>query len=74
MGAEKAGSSSGVSAWTGRSIDGSSLLNGYGGKLCPIHLPRTNRLYNLAGNAGQYDSQLTTGQKAMLATYPDTYG
>ena len=26
-----------------------------------------------ASNAAQYDAQLTVGQKAMLATYPDTY-
>ena len=74
MGAEKAGSSSGVSAWTGRGIDGSSLLNGYGGEALPNPFASDKPLYTItAGNAGQYDSQLTTGQKAMLATYPDTY-
>ena len=74
MGAEKAGSSSGVAAWTGRGIDGSGLLNGYGGEALPNPFASDKPLYTItAGNAGQYDSQLTTGQKAMLATYPDTY-
>ena len=34
-GAEKAGSKSGVSAWTGRGIDGSSLLSGWDGGALP---------------------------------------
>ncbi|MGC6534222.1 MAG: DUF1329 domain-containing protein, partial [Parvibaculales bacterium] len=74
MGAEKAGSRSGVAAWTGRGIDGASLLNGYDGGALPNPFSGDSPKYTItAGNAGQYDSQLTTGQKAMLATYPDTY-
>ena len=35
MGAEKAGSKSGVSSWSGRAINGSALLNGYDGGALP---------------------------------------
>ena len=72
-GAEKAGSRSGVAAWSGRGIDGSSLLSGWDGGALPNPMS-DSALYTItASNASQYDSQLTVGQKAMLATYPDTY-
>ena len=74
MGAEKAGSKSGVGAWSGRAIDGSSLLNGYDGSALPNPFAGDKPAYTVtAANAAQYDAQLTTGQKAMLATYPDSY-
>jgi len=74
MGAEKAGSSAGVGSWSGQRIDGSALLQGYDGGALPNPYASEKPLYTItAANAGDYDAQLTTGQKAMLATYPDTY-
>ncbi len=74
MGAEKAGSDSGVGSWSGKSIDGSALLQGYDGGALPNPYASDKPLYTItAANAGDYDAQLTTGQKALLATYPDTY-
>jgi hypothetical protein len=74
MGAEKAGSTSGVSSWSGRAINGSALLNGFDGGALPNPFASEKASYTItAGNAAQYDSQLTVGQKAMLATYPDSY-
>ena len=74
MGAEKAGSDSGVGSWSGASIDGSVLLQGYDGGALPNPYASDKPLYTItAANAGDYDAQLTTGQKALLATYPDTY-
>ena len=74
MGAEKAGSSAGVGSWSGQRIDGSALLQGYDGGALPNPYASDKPLYTItAANAGDYDAQLTTGQKAMLATYPDTY-
>ena len=74
MGAEKAGSTSGVSSWSGRAINGSALLNGFDGGALPNPFASDKASYTItAGNAAQYDSQLTVGQKAMLATYPDSY-
>ena len=74
MGAEKAGSDSGVGSWSGASIDGSALLQGYDGGALPNPYASDKSLYTItAANAGDYDAQLTTGQKALLATYPDTY-
>jgi hypothetical protein len=74
MGAEKAGSDSGVGSWSGASIDGSALLQGYDGGALPNPYASDKPLYTItAANAGDYDAQLTTGQKALLATYPDTY-
>ena len=74
MGAEKAGSKSGVAAWSGRAIDGSRLLAGYDGGALPNPFASEKPAYTVtAANASQYDSQLTVGQKAMLATYPDSY-
>lgn len=71
-GAEKAGSASGVAAWSGRGIDGTSLLSGWDGGALPNPMAGDKPLYTItASNAAQYDSQLTVGQKAMLATYPD---
>ena len=74
MGAEKAGSESGVSSWSGRAINGSALLNGYDGGALPNPFASEKPRYTVtAANAVQYDAQLTVGQKAMLATYPDSY-
>ena len=74
MGAEKAGSSAGVGSWSGQRIDGSALLQGYDGGPLPNPYASDKPLYTItAANAGDYDAQLTTGQKAMLATYPDTF-
>ena len=74
MGAEKAGSSAGVGSWSGQRIDGSALLQGYDGGALPNPYASEKPLYTItAANAGDYDAQLTTGQKAMLATYPDTF-
>jgi hypothetical protein len=74
MGAEKAGSDSGVGSWSGASIDGSALLQGYDGGALPNPYASDKPLYTItAANAGDYDAQLTTGQKALMATYPDTY-
>ena len=74
MGAEKAGSSAGVGSWSGQRIDGSALLQGYDGGALPNPYASDKQLYTItAANAGDYDAQLTTGQKAMLATYPDTF-
>jgi len=74
MGAEKAGSTSGVSSWSGRAINGSALLSGFDGGALPNPFASEKASYTItAGNAAQYDSQLTVGQKAMLATYPDSY-
>lgn len=74
MGAEKAGSKSGVDSWSGNRLNGAALLAGYDGGALPNPFAGDKPLYTVnAGNAGQYDSQLTEGQKALLATYPDTY-
>ena len=74
MGAEKAGSKSGVSEWTGKPIDGSSLLRGYDGGSLPNPYASDKPSYTItSSNAGEYDAILTDGQKALLATYPDTY-
>ena len=74
MGAEKAGTESGVAAWSGQSIDGSALLQGYDGGALPNPYTSDKVLYTItASNAGEYDSVLSVGQKALLATYPDSY-
>ena len=74
MGAEKAGSKSGVSEWTGKAIDGSSLLAGYDGGSLPNPYASDKPIYTItSSNAGEYEAILTDGQKALLATYPDTY-
>ncbi|MDC0148450.1 DUF1329 domain-containing protein [Alphaproteobacteria bacterium] len=74
MGAEKAGTESGVAAWSGQVIDGSALLQGYDGGALPNPYTSDKVLYTVtAANAGEYDSVLSVGQKALLATYPDTY-
>ena len=74
MGAERAGSKSGVAKWGGNPIDGSTLLQGYDGGALPNPYSSDKVLYTIdASNAGEYDSILTVGQKAMLATYPSTY-
>ena len=74
MGAEKAGSKSGVPSWSGQVIDGSALLGGYDGGPLPNPYASDKPLYTVtASNAAQYDSQLSVGQKALLATYPDSY-
>ena len=72
-GAEKAGSRSGVGAWSGRGLTGQAFCQV--GTAIALPNPMSDRaLYTVtASNAAQYDSQLTVGQKAMLATYPDTY-
>ena len=60
MGAEKAGSKSGVSAWTGKPIDGSSLLTGYDGGSLPNPFASDKPSYTItASNAGEYDAILT---------------
>jgi hypothetical protein len=74
MGAEKAGSKSGVSSWSGQAINSSAMLNGYGGGALPNPFASEKPQYTItAANSSQYDKQLTVGQKAMLATYPDSY-
>jgi hypothetical protein len=74
MGAEKAGTAAGVDAWTGKPIDGSALLSGYDGGALPNPFAADKPLYTIsASNAGEYDSVLTNGQKALLATYPDSF-
>lgn len=74
MGAEKAGTAAGVDAWTGKPIDGSALLSGYDGGALPNPFAADKPLYTVsASNAGEYDAVLTNGQKALLATYPDTF-
>ena len=73
MGAEKAGKA-GVPAWSGKPIDGSALVSGYDGGALPNPFAADKPLYTIsASNAGKYDAVLTTGQKALLATYPDTF-
>ena len=74
MGAETAGSTTGVSEWTGKAIDGSSLLAGYDGGSLPNPYASDKPSYTVtSSNAGEYDAILTDGQKALFATYPDTY-
>lgn len=74
MGAEKAGSKSGVDSWSGTPLNGAALLAGYDGGALPNPFASDKALYTVnASNASQYDSQLTEGQKALLATYPDSY-
>ena len=74
MGAEKAGSRSGVDSWAGRKINGDKLLAGYDGGALPNPFAADKPLYTVtASNAGDYSNQLTVGHKAMLATYPETY-
>tara|TARA_B110000971_G_scaffold124791_1_gene127747 strand:+ start:9876 stop:11243 length:1368 start_codon:yes stop_codon:yes gene_type:complete len=74
MGAEKAGSKSGVGSWSGKGINSSALLNGYDGGALPNPFASEKASYTItAANAAQYDKQLTVGQKAMLATYSDSY-
>lgn len=76
MGAEVAGDSvKAVPSWTGRGVtNAASLLSGYDGGPLPNPFADDKPRYTVtAGNAAQYDAQLTVGQKAMLATYPDSY-
>ena len=74
MGAEKAGSKSGVDSWSGKPLNSAALLAGYDGGALPNPFAGDKVLYTVnASNASQYDSQLTEGQKALLATYPDSY-
>ena len=76
MGAEIAGdSANGVPSWSGRGItDAAALLAGYDGGPLPNPFAADKPRYTVtAGNAAQYEAQLTVGQKAMLATYPDSY-
>ena len=74
MGAEKAGTKGGVASWSGKAIDGSALLGGYDGGALPNPYAADKPLYTItSSNAGEHDAVLTAGQKALLATYPDTY-
>jgi hypothetical protein len=74
IGAEKAGSNSGVSAWSGRKMNAAPLLGGFQGGALPDPYASDRALYTVtADNAARYERRLTTGQKAMLATYPDSY-
>lgn len=74
MGAEKAGSKSGVPAWTGKGINGARLLSGYEGGPLPDPFARDKVRYTVtAANMSRYDKVLTEGHKKMLETYPDTY-
>ncbi len=76
IGAEKAGSASGIDSWSKENrIDGSTLLAGFDGS-GPLPDPFADDpiLYTVtASNAAEYDAQLTAGHKALLAAYPDTY-
>ena len=73
-GRRKAGTKGGVASWSGKAIDGSALLGGYDGGALPNPYAADKPLYTItSSNAGEYDSVLTDGQKALLATYPDTY-
>ena len=74
LGSEKAGSKAGVANWAGRPINGASLLNNYQGGALPNPYPNDKPTDTItAANADRYDGRLTVGQKAMLATYPNTY-
>ncbi len=74
MGAEKAGSRSGVDNWSGRQVDGRKILAGYDGGALPNPFAADKPLYTItAANAGDYASQLTVGHKALLKAYPDSY-
>lgn len=74
IGAEKAGSKSGIPAWTGRKIDGSKMLVNYDGGPLPDLYPSDKPLYTITpSNMGKYGKQLTPGHKAMLETYPKSY-
>ena len=74
MGSERAGSKSGVAKWSGKRISSKSLLRGYKGGALPNPYARDRKKYTItAANASRYGRQLTTGHKAMLATYPKTY-
>ena len=49
-------------------------MSGYDGGALPNPYAADKPLYTItASNAGEYDAVLTEGQKALLATYPDTY-
>lgn len=73
VGAEKAGSNSGVSAWSGRKMNAAPLPGSYQGDALPDPYAGDRALYTVtAENAARYERRLTTVQKAMLATYPDT--
>ncbi len=74
MGAEKAGTRAGVDKWSGQRVNGSKLLNNYEGGALPNPFSADKPIYTVtATNADKYAKVLTVGQKAMLATYPDSY-
>ncbi|MBE8191311.1 MAG: DUF1329 domain-containing protein, partial [Alphaproteobacteria bacterium] len=74
VGAEKAGSKSGIPAWNGKGIDGSRLLQGYEGGPLPDPFASDKKRYTVtSANMGRYSKVLTAGQIKMLETYPDTY-
>lgn len=74
IGAEKAGSGSGVAAWTGKGINAKPLLGGYDGGALPNPFKSDKKLYTVsASNMNRYAKVISEGQKKMLETYPDTY-
>jgi len=69
-GGEKAGSRSGIPAWTGRAINASRLLAGYDGGSLPDPYAGDKKLYTVSpDNMNRYAKVTSDGQKKMLETY-----
>jgi hypothetical protein len=69
-GGEKAGSSSGIPAWSGRAINGTRLLAGYDGGSLPDPFAGDKKLYTVTPeNMNRYASVTSDGQRKMLETY-----
>lgn len=75
MGAEKAGNAAGtIPAWDGGLTAPPPGIGYEPGKHHPDPFADDKPLFTItAANMAQYDAQLTQGNKALLATYPDSY-
>ena len=76
IGAEKAGSSSGIPAWSrANKIDADRYLSGdVSGRPLPDPFTNDQILYTITSeNAAQYNNVLTEGHRKMFATYPGSY-
>lgn len=69
-GAEKAGSNSGIPAWSGRAINSKRLLAGYDGGSLPDPFAGDKKLYTVTPeNMNRYAKVTSDGQRKMLETY-----
>ena len=74
MGAEKAGTPSGVAEWTGKWVGPAPGMHTEPGKFLPDPYASEKPLFTItAQNMAQYADRLSDGQKAMFKKFPNSY-